>query len=164
MNKIPVFFFMIMLLVGCNNENEKQIESLLGPKFSEKQLDDFIEKQMKYFEMPGLSIAIINNGQVVYHRVKGFADKENKLPITTSSIFEGASISKSVFGYFVLTFVDDGSLDLDKPLYEYLPYPDIEDERYKKIMLPRISFCFVLTVLCSEICHCDMPNFSEKFK
>lgn len=134
MIRIPVFFLMILLLAGCNNENEKQIESLLGPKFSEKQIDNFIDKQMEYLEMPGLSIAIINNGQVVYHRVKGFADKENKLPITTSSIFEGASISKSVFGYFVLTFVEDGSLDLDKPLYEYLPYPDIEDdERYKKI-------------------------------
>ena len=43
-------------------------------------------------------------------------------------------MSKSVFSTFVMTYVEEGKLDLDKPLYLYLSYPDIEhDERYKKI-------------------------------
>lgn len=89
---------------------------------------------MESLNMPALSIAIINDGKVVYHRVKGYANKEKKILADSNSIFEGASISKSVFGFFVMTFVEDGILDLDKPLYEYLPNPDIEnDERYKKI-------------------------------
>ena len=84
--------------------------------------------------MPALSIAIINDGEVVYHRVKGYDNKEKKILANNQSIFEGASISKSVFGFFVMTFVEDGILDLDKALFQYLPNPDIEyDERYKKI-------------------------------
>ncbi|MCC5842275.1 MAG: beta-lactamase family protein, partial [Opitutales bacterium] len=51
-----------------------------------------------------------------------------------ATIFEAASISKSVFAAFVMTFVDEGRLNLDRPLHEYLPYVDIEhDERYRNI-------------------------------
>ena len=65
----------------------------------------------------------------------GYADVEEKLPITAETIFEGASLSKSVFAFFVLTYVEEGKLSLDKPLYEYLPYDDIDhDDRYKKII------------------------------
>jgi CubicO group peptidase (beta-lactamase class C family) len=64
----------------------------------------------------------------------GYANVEEKLPITDTTIFEGASLSKSVFAFFVMKYVEEGKLSLDKPLHEYLAYPDIaDDERYKKI-------------------------------
>ena len=89
---------------------------------------------MKEMEIPGLAVAVINDGKVVYHNIKGYADKERKIKVDKQTIFEGASMSKSVFAQFTMTLVEDGLLDLDKPLYQYLPYPDIAyDERYKKI-------------------------------
>ena len=123
------------LLVDCQNQSEiPNIKTLFGTTIPQKATDDFIDAQMESLNMPALSIAIINEGQVVYHRVKGYSDKEKQILADNNSIFEGASISKSVFGFFVMTFVEDGLLDLDKPLYEYLPNPDIEnDHRYKKI-------------------------------
>lgn len=132
------YIFLILLLfflVACQNQSEKpNIKTLFGTTISQKTTDDFIDTQMKSLNMPALSIAIINEGQVVYHGVKGYADKEKQILADNNSIFEGASISKSVFGFFVMTFVEDGLLDLDKPLYEYLPNLDIEnDQRYKKI-------------------------------
>lgn len=132
-------YFVLLLLsfffVACQNQSEKSnIKTLLGTTISQDKADDFIDEQMKSLNMPALSIAIINDGQVVYHRVKGYADKEKQVLANNSSIFEGASISKSVFGFFAMTFVEEGLLDLDKPLYEYLPNADIEnDQRYKKI-------------------------------
>ncbi|MGV6831408.1 MAG: serine hydrolase domain-containing protein [bacterium] len=126
-------FIVLLVLTGCTKK-ESTIQTLFGTQLSKDQIDTFLEYQMQTLEMPALSIAIINEGEVVYHSVKGYADKEKKLLADDRSIFEGASISKSVFGYFVMTFVEDGMLDLDKPLYEYLPNPDIaHDERYKKI-------------------------------
>lgn len=124
-----------LLVLACQNQSDTpNIKSNFGTSLTQKATDDFIESQMESLNMPALSIAIINDGEVVYHRVKGYADKERKILADNNSIFEGASISKSVFGFFVMTFVEDGMLDLDKPLYEYLPYPDIEhDESYKKI-------------------------------
>lgn len=122
-------------VLACQNQSDAPtIKSNFGTSLSQSATDDFIDAQMESLNMPALSIAIINDGEVVYHRVKGYADKERKILADNNSIFEGASISKSVFGFFVMTFVEDGMLDLDKPLYEYLPNPDIaHDERYKKI-------------------------------
>lgn len=114
--------------------NKHGIKSLFGVGLSTKKVDDFIENQMLSLNIPSLSIAIINDGEVVFHRVKGYSNKEQKVLSDKNSIFEGASISKPVFGFFVMTLVEDGIIELDKPLYEYLPNPDIEyDERYKKI-------------------------------
>jgi len=89
---------------------------------------------MEKLKIPGLSVAVINDGKVVYQKTMGYANVEEKLPITTETIFEGASLSKSVFAFFVMTYVEEGKLSLDKPLYQYLPYADIDyDDRYKKI-------------------------------
>lgn len=89
---------------------------------------------MEILEVPGVSLALINDGEVVYHFTKGYADIENNKKVTEMSIFEGASLSKPMFAYLIMGFVEEGKLDLDKPLYKYLPYKDIaNDERYKKI-------------------------------
>lgn len=127
-----VCFFLLM--ISCSNQSQKEIESILGTTFSESKLDDFIETELKNLNISGISLCLINDGKLVYHTTKGFADRDKKIVVDSLSIFEGASISKSVFGYFIMTFVEDGILDLDKPLYQYYPYPDIEhDSRYKKI-------------------------------
>lgn len=127
--------FILLILHSCKKQSENEcIKTLMGTKISKEKVDEFIDYQMELLNMSGLSIAIINDGQVVYHRVKGYSDKEKGILVDNESIFEGASISKPVFAFFVMTFVEDSILDLDKPLYKYLPYPDIEhDKRYEKI-------------------------------
>jgi CubicO group peptidase (beta-lactamase class C family) len=122
-----------ILLFSCKSEDS--IDSYLGfDAIPKEALDQYLNDKMKEYDIPGMSIAFINDGEVVYHSTKGYAFREKKIPVTKSTIFEGASMSKSVFAYFVMKYVDEGKLDLDKPLYEYLPYEDIaHDERYKKI-------------------------------
>lgn len=111
-----------------------EIKNLIGEVVSTDSIEVFLQTQMKALDVLGVSLAIINEGEVAYHWVEGYADLEKKKVVTDKSIFEGASLSKPLFAYFVLGFVEEGKLDLDRPLYEYLPYPDIaQDERYKKI-------------------------------
>lgn len=111
-----------------------QIRTLNGTYLSEKAIDEFLKQQINSGAVPGLSIAVINDGKVVYHRAIGVANLTTHTPVNKSSIFEAASLSKTMFTYFVLRLVDKGVLNLDTPLYTYLPYPDIaQDERYKLI-------------------------------
>ncbi|MEL6537403.1 MAG: serine hydrolase domain-containing protein, partial [Bacteroidota bacterium] len=123
-----------LLLVGCSGSEEGRITSYLGLGFDPTKLDSFLEKEMAKEPIPGLAAVVINQGEVVYHTTMGTADKEKNLPVTETTIFEAASISKSMFAHFVMKYVEAGTLDLDRPLYEYWPYPDLEhDERYKQI-------------------------------
>ena len=109
-------------------------QNILGREIPIDSMDAFLEGQMKTLQVPGLSIAIINQGEVVYHRTMGYADLKQNKPVNKRTIFEGASLSKPLFGYFAVGLVEEGLLDLDTPLYQYLPYADIAyDERYKKI-------------------------------
>lgn len=132
----PLIFSIIlssMILLACSEE-EEVIDSYLGFDIPIEELDNYLDEKVEELGIPGMSIAFINEGKVVHHRTMGYAFLEEQKPVTDKTIFEAASLSKSVFAHFVMTYVDEGRLDLDKPLYEYLPYPDIaHDERYKKI-------------------------------
>lgn len=117
-----------------NIAQSRTVKTLVGKEIYTDSIESFIDQQMEALEVPGISLAIINDGEVVYHLVKGYADIDRKEKVTNRTIFEGASLSKPLFAYFVMGFVEEGKLDLDKPLYEYLPYEDIAyDKRYKKV-------------------------------
>lgn len=126
----PLFLF----LFSCSDNSSQKVDSFLGFDISVESLDQFLTDKMEEYDMPGLTVAFINEGKVVHNNVYGYANREQGIPVTEKTIFEAASLSKSVFAHFVMTYVEAGKLDLDKPLYEYMPYPDIaHDERYKKI-------------------------------
>lgn len=134
--KILFAFLLISLITNCSSQNKKKLEikNLKGITISTDSIHTFLTSRMDSLHIPGLSIAVINDSKVVYHQTLGFANLEKKLPVTNKTIFEAASMSKSIFASFVMTYVEEGKIDLDTPLYEYLPYPDIShDERYKKI-------------------------------
>ncbi len=131
--KIIIFLSSILFLAGCSKK-QNNLDSYLGFGISQKEVDGYILQQMQDLTIPGISIAFINDGNIAYHKTYGYAHVEKGVEVNAKTIFEGASISKPVFSYFVMTYVEDGKLDLDKPLFEYLPYEDIEnDERYKNI-------------------------------
>ena len=110
------------------------IDTYIGFQIGKKQLDQHLQNEVDRLNIAGMSIAFINEGQVVHYQNFGYANVEEKLPVTEQTIFEAASLSKPLFAYFVMKYVEAGKLDLDQPLYTYLPYPDIaDDERYQQI-------------------------------
>jgi CubicO group peptidase (beta-lactamase class C family) len=76
---------------------------------------------MKAADIPGLEIAIFNGGKVAYLKSYGLGDTDKAL--TVNSVMSAASFTKVTFAYLVLKLMDDGMLDLDKPVYEYLAKP-----------------------------------------
>jgi CubicO group peptidase (beta-lactamase class C family) len=78
---------------------------------------------MQGAEVPGLALGLINNSQVVYLKAYGIKNKSTNEPLTASSVMAAASLTKVAFAYLVMQLVDDQLIDLDKPVYEYLPRP-----------------------------------------
>ena len=99
-----------------------------------EELDRFVRAYLGYYKTPGISLAVIKDSRVVYHRGFGVKNAATREPVTDDTVFEAASMTKPVFAYTVLRLVDRGVLALDTPLYTYLPYEDIaHDDRYKLI-------------------------------
>ncbi|MEM9680832.1 MAG: serine hydrolase domain-containing protein, partial [Bacteroidota bacterium] len=115
-------------------KNQDSIRSFNGSYISKSRMEAFIKHQMDSLNIPGLSIAFINDDKIVYHNALGVKNMETLEKVDNSTIFDAASISKTVFSFFTMKMIDDGLLDLDTPLYTYMEYPDIAyDERYKSI-------------------------------
>ena len=147
MKKIKYFLtpvislFIMSITLSCDQKSMQQIKALSGNEISVSELDSFLRAQMDSQNVKGISIAVINNGKIVYHRAIGIANVYSLDPVNEQTIFEAASVSKPVFAYFVMRLVDKGVLDLDTPLYKYYPYPAIEhDDRYK-LITARMVLC-----------------------
>ncbi|SFD16581.1 CubicO group peptidase, beta-lactamase class C family [Chitinophaga sp. CF118] len=110
---------------------EKGILHQFGPE-SFSKVDNFIETYQKYYQIPGVSLALIKDGGLVYYKTYGVRNTFTGEKVDENTLFEAASVTKPVFAFAVQRLAERGIIDLDKPLYLYLPYPDIEyDERYK---------------------------------
>lgn len=104
------------------------------PLSSPAQIDRFVTRIMDRANVPGLSISLVRNGKIAYSQGYGLVKSDSSQKVTVNTVFDAASLSKPVFAYAVLQLVDEGKLDLDKPLFQYLAYPDAaSDERYKAI-------------------------------
>ncbi|WP_337045378.1 serine hydrolase domain-containing protein [Emticicia sp. 17c] len=128
-----IFISCLILITGASFG---QIKTAGGQEISFAQMDLFIHQQMDSLKLPGTSVAIINKGKIIYERQFGYANVDSLKKIDQYTIFEAASLSKAVFGYFVLKLRQDGKLklDLNQPVYQYFSYPDIAyDERNKLV-------------------------------
>ncbi len=85
------------------------------------QIEASVSKFMATTHVPGVSIAVVENGEVEWASGFGFADLENNVPASEHTLFRLASISKSLSATGALQLVQSGKLDLDAPVQKYCP-------------------------------------------
>ncbi len=74
---------------------------------------------MQAFAVPGVGIAVVEDGAVAWSRGFGVANALTGAPIDARTVFENASLSKPMFAYLVMQLADRGLIDLDRPLVRY---------------------------------------------
>jgi CubicO group peptidase (beta-lactamase class C family) len=120
------------------------VARLDGTKISPAQIDIAVTRSMKADHVTGMGIAVWNDGKVIYLKAYGERNTEKHLPLSPDSIMTAASLTKPAFATMVMQLVHEGIIDLDKPVYEYLPKPLPEypaytdlanDPRYKQITM-----------------------------
>src|SRR4029434_1530866 len=87
----------------------------------DRDLRQFIPRMMQHVGVPGLSIAVIRDGTIIWSNAFGVRNNETQEPVTTETPFEAASFSKAAFAYAVLKLCEQGKLSLDAPLWNYRP-------------------------------------------
>ena len=84
-------------------------------------VEKLILEKMSKDNIPGLSIAIVKEGKLVWSTGYGFADLENAVPAKANTAYRSASIGKSITATAVMQLAEQGKIDLDKPIQEYCP-------------------------------------------
>jgi len=97
------------------------ITRLDNSQISFAEADKKIEALMASAKVTGMAITVFNNNEPVYKKTFGYKRADTKEPLRESTNIYGASLSKVVFAMLVMKLVEEGVIDLDKPLQQYLP-------------------------------------------
>lgn len=127
--KISILIVIILSYTIFTFGQSRQIKRLDGSKITSQEVDRIVTDLMEKAKVTGLGLSILNNNRTVYTKTYGYRDKGKQQFIDNETILHGASYSKAVFAFLTLKLVEEGVLDLDKPLYRYLdkPLTDYED-------------------------------------
>jgi len=87
-----------------------------------QKVDSAARAAMERTGARGLAIAVVEDGKVAAVRTYG-ARNAAGAPLEPGTIMYGASITKTVFAYTVMQLAEEGAIDLDKPIADYLPRP-----------------------------------------
>ncbi len=101
-------------------------------------LDTVLQEIIARWGIPGLAVGIVQDDEIVYAKGWGVQSLETGAPVTLDSIFCVASVSKCFVATAVVQLAERGKINLDAPLVHYLPYFQMDDERYPHITIRQI--------------------------
>jgi len=141
----------ISLILSCSEKASNsdsfdpkisEVESnLSSPVYIEGDSTWTIEARMKHYGVPGVSIAVINEGEIAWLKSYGIMDKESKIPVTENTLFQAASISKPVSAYAALRLVEQAKVDLNADINTQLKSWKLADNKFtseKKVTLKNL--------------------------
>lgn len=129
------FYYLLVLLLAslflaCGEKTE---DIHLEVKF-----DSLLLLHKESWAIPGVVLGIIKNDEVVYAKALGVQGIDTNDPLTVKSVFHMASVSKPFVATAIMQLVEDGKVELDGRLIDYVPYFKMADERYKTITIRQI--------------------------
>ncbi len=141
---LPVLVLTVIAIPASLFAQKSSIVRLDGSNISAAEVDATVTQWMEKAHVTGVGIAVFDDGKVAYLKTYGARDAEKHLPLTPDSVMTAASLTKPVFATMVMQLVHEHIIDLDRPVYEYLPKPLPEydayrdlagDTRYKRITM-----------------------------
>ncbi len=101
--------------------------------------DRLMSSFIKQHELPGAELAVSHNGQIVYNRSFGYADRDKEIPAQPTSLFRIGSVSKTITAVAVLQLVEKSKLDLDDKVFDVLKLEEPQgipfDMRWKAVTI-----------------------------
>ena len=116
-------FSIISLFMFIYFSGQSQVKRPDGHIVSISSIDHLVSGLMEKGEVTGLCLGIVNDNKPAYIKTYGYKNKPQNQKLDTATCFYAASLAKSLFAYLVMQLVDKGVIDLDTPLYKYLPKP-----------------------------------------
>jgi CubicO group peptidase (beta-lactamase class C family) len=143
----PIAIALLALIASCTQGQQpdkvyskaiedkiSRVETNLCAAISDKDSWTLADR-MKFYQVEGLSIAVIHNHEVEWARGYGYADVAGRRPVTTTTLFQAGSISKSLNAVGVLLLVQRNQLGLDEDINSWLktwkfPYDSVSRGRH----------------------------------
>lgn len=101
-------------------------------------LDMIVHLTMDQYRVPGLAVAIVRDGKVVFVKGYGVTDLASPTPVTPQTAFNTGGLAAQFTAAAVMQLVEEGKLDLDAPVTRYLPAFTMADDRYRELTVRQL--------------------------
>ena len=128
----------VKCLIDYGADTSVKMPASADPGNIPEYLDQLVPKLMAIYKVPGVSIVGIENRQIAWDRQYGVLRAGSEKKVDRNTIFEACSMTKPVLAYLALKLVEQGRLDLDRPLVQYLDKPYLEDQPLHKKITARM--------------------------
>jgi len=169
MRKVLILLILVIVISSCKKEETKSFDIdinaienglLKGIQVKGDTPEVFnIEERMKTHNVPGVSIAVIENGKLKWAKGYGLANTNTNEKVDVNTLFQAGSISKPIAALAALKLVDEGTLNLDDDVSTYLKSWKIPDSKFtdtEKVTLRRL-----LTHTAGMTVH-GFPGYTQK--
>ncbi len=102
--------------------------SVLLAASSFSSIDKLVRRTIERWRVPGVAVAIIKDGKLAFAKGYGYRDLERKLPVTPETLFAIGSCTKAFTATALGFLVDEGKVEWDRPVINYLPDFRLKDE------------------------------------
>jgi|GEM_PF-142283 len=127
-------FFSLAVFQGETEEGNGVFSQfdLVNPDYGElvKEMEGTIPELMDYFDVPGVAIALIEEGEVKWEQAFGYADLENEISLDLSHVFRVGSITKPVLAWGVMSLIEQGKVNLDDPIENHLTRWEFPESKF----------------------------------
>ena len=106
-----------------------------GAQALDQRIDLYLAEQVQTKGIPGLTAAVVRDGEVVYRGAFGVRQIGKDEQLTPEHLFHFASVSKPFVATAIMQLVEQGRLELDDPVIQHLPYFRLADERFRDITI-----------------------------
>jgi hypothetical protein len=110
-----------LLLMTATPSTRAAEEPAKAPAATLEELDKRIAKILSEAKVPGVSVTVIENSQIVLTKGYGYADLKAKRTVTPEIVFRAGSISKSITSIAIMMLVEEGRVHLDDPVSRFIP-------------------------------------------
>ncbi|QOS98392.1 serine hydrolase [Brevibacterium sp. JNUCC-42] len=138
--------------------------SLHGPQDSkevEAFADQILADKMKKFNVNGSNFVVVKDGKVVVNKGYGYADKEKKTPVDKNTVFQIASVSKTFTALAAMQLVEQGKMNLNHDIQEYLGGLKVPNQTGKPLTLNHL-LTYTSGVDLPDITTYVSPEFIDK--
>jgi len=125
------------LAIDVDFHLKRATEAIVAARQSLAGFDSFLTEAIKAWEVPGLAVAIVKDGEVIFAEGFGLRDVAHKLPVTPKTLFAIGSCTKAFTTFVMGTLVDEGKLAWDTPVRVYIPEFRLFDRTATEQMTPR---------------------------
>ncbi|MBP3192087.1 serine hydrolase domain-containing protein [Natronogracilivirga saccharolytica] len=121
---IKLWIILLFGLFGVEDRTDKDHQKFAG------HLEVLIPELLNNYNVPGIAVGLIKDGEPVWNKGFGFTDRDQSSPITSDTYFRAESMTKSLTAWSVMVLVEQGAIHLDDPVEKHLTRWEFPESEY----------------------------------